>query len=96
VSYLTAWAVGLRREYNVTLDFIGLQVRKNQVGPEVCANFSPLQLYSYRGIPWANLHILDQPDTFLARRTRARSQAALRTSLSRCVNRWMRLGSGRR
>ena len=34
--------------------------------PRSWANFSPLSLYSHRNA-WANLHLLGQPNTFLAR-----------------------------
>ena len=41
------------------------QVRKLPSWPRSWANCSLLQLYSQRNA-WANLHILDQPNTFLA------------------------------
>jgi hypothetical protein len=41
------------------------KVRKAPSWPRSWANFSLLQLYSHRGA-WANLHLLGQPDTFLA------------------------------
>jgi hypothetical protein len=39
--------------------------RKMQRWPRSWANFSLLQLYSHRNV-WANLHLLGQPNTFLA------------------------------
>jgi hypothetical protein len=41
-------------------------VRKTPIWPGNWSNFSVLQLYSHRNA-WANLHILGQPNTFLAR-----------------------------
>jgi hypothetical protein len=41
------------------------QVRKPPSWPRSWANFSLLQLYSRRKA-WANLHVLGQPNTFLA------------------------------
>ena len=42
-----------------------LQVRKTQRWPKGWANFSLLWLYCYWNT-WANLHLLGQPNTFLA------------------------------
>jgi hypothetical protein len=41
------------------------QVRKTPSCPKSWANLGLLWLYSHRGA-WANLHLLGQPDTFLA------------------------------
>jgi hypothetical protein len=41
------------------------KVRKTPSWPRSWANFSPLSLYSH-GNTWANLHIVGQPNTFLA------------------------------
>ena len=41
------------------------KVRKMPSWPRSWANFSLLQLYSHRNA-WANLHLLGQPNTFLA------------------------------
>ena len=41
------------------------QVRKTPSWPRSWANFSLLPLYSHRNA-WANLHLLGQPNTFLA------------------------------
>ena len=41
------------------------EVRKMPSWPRSWANFSLLQLYSHRNA-WANLHLLGQPNTFLA------------------------------
>ena len=43
------------------------KVRKTPSWPRSWANFSILQLYSHRR-GWANLHLLGQPNTFLATR----------------------------
>ena len=43
----------------------GLEVRKTPSWPRSWANFSLLQLYSYRNA-WANLHLLGQLNTVLA------------------------------
>ena len=40
-------------------------VRKTPSWPRSWANFSFLPLYSHRNV-WANLHLLGQPNTFLA------------------------------
>jgi hypothetical protein len=42
------------------------QVRKTPSWPRSWANFSLLSLYSHRNT-WASLHLLGQPNTFLAR-----------------------------
>jgi hypothetical protein len=62
------------------------QVRKTLSWPRSWANFSLLSLYSHWNA-WANLHLLGQPNTFLARRGRCgristRRRAA--TSAARC------------
>jgi hypothetical protein len=49
------------------IDTRGYKVRKMPSWPRSWANFSPLQLYPHRNV-WANLHLLGQPDTFLATR----------------------------
>jgi hypothetical protein len=41
------------------------EVRKTPSWPRSWANFSLLELYSHRNA-WANLHLLGQPNTFLA------------------------------
>ena len=41
------------------------EVSKTPSWPRSWANFSLLQLYSHRNA-WANLHLLGQPNTFLA------------------------------
>jgi hypothetical protein len=41
------------------------EVRKTPSWPRIWANSSLLQLYSHRHV-WANLHLLGQPNTFLA------------------------------
>ena len=41
------------------------QVRKMPCRPRTWANFSLLQLFSHRNA-WANLHLLGQPNSFLA------------------------------
>jgi len=41
------------------------QVRKTSSWPRIWANFSLLELYSHMNA-WANLHLLGQPDSFLA------------------------------
>jgi hypothetical protein len=46
-----------------------LQVRKPPSRPRGWANFSLLQLYSH-GNAWANLHLLGQPNSLLARSPR--------------------------
>jgi adenylate kinase family enzyme len=45
---------------------LGIQVRKTPRWPRSWPNFSPLQLYSHRNA-WASLHLLGQPNSFLAR-----------------------------
>jgi hypothetical protein len=46
--------------------FYQAQVRRTPRWPRSWANFSVLWLYSHRNA-WANLHLLGQPNTFLAR-----------------------------
>ena len=61
------------------------QVRKTPSWPRSWANFSLLPLYSHRNA-WANLHLLGQPNTFLAAepvRGRRRRRADLRVGASR-------------
>ena len=50
------------------------QVRTMPSWPRSLANFSRLQLYSHRNT-WANLHLLGQPDTFLAPERRGHGAA---------------------
>ena len=49
------------------------QVRKTPSWPRSWVNFSLLSLYSHRNA-WANLHLLGQPDAFLAARRRKSSR----------------------
>ena len=52
--------------------FTGLKVKNTPSWPRSWANFSHLSLYSHRNA-WANLHILGQPNNFLARSRRRSS-----------------------
>ena len=61
-------------------DIVSLQVRKAPSWPRSWANFSPSQLCSHRNA-WANLHLLGQPDTFLARVRRGLGRGLARRGL---------------
>ena len=63
-----------------------IQARQTPSWPRSWANFSLFWLYSHRNT-WANLHLLGQPDTFLAFIATPVSLTSLECQVSELVNR---------